>query len=375
VALLVGDPHVQRHAWAGRPEIQGDADFAIFELTRLAEEFRPQAVVLLGDVFDSYHPCPEDLHSLVYLSDQVTLDLNLDLWYLRGQHDLGKWSGKAGKPWMSLVPYCRHMHRASARLGPVRFYGLDFCHQQELQKELTEIPVDTDVLLAHQVWKEQMPAGATCEGSFTDVPHARIVATGDMHGHRSSSVVGASGQPLVALSPGTISMQAIDEDGDKFVYLLYEDLTFESVPLRSRSVLRYSCRTEEQLDQVVQQLTTLQPRAGLPEKLATPIVEVSCLRSLKDARSRLEEAALGHGHFFYRVLPQEEEKQVQPVRDPRQSIPLADLAQQRAPDLAPQVLRLACTLNPVTEVQQLVEDLRKEATIPTTGIQPEESES
>lgn len=358
-ALLVGDPHISRHAWASRPEIRGDAEFAISELLRLTEHYQPQGLILLGDVFDSYQPCPEDLRCVLHLAEELAR-MQVALYFLRGQHDLGKWSGREGLPWVSLARSANHAHRLKFTLGGVRFFGLDFCHQKELRERLLEIPEHTDVLLAHQVWQEHMPPGAVCEAAFAEVPHVRIVATGDMHGHRCTMIKGASGQILTAMSPGTLTMQSIDEDGAKFVYLLYSDLTYESIPLDSRPLLRGRLQTELALERFLERITSYRVNTSLPGDLQTPLIDAVCLPGLTDARARLEEAALGRGHLFYSEIKQETEEPRPISRHNYVGVAMATLVERRDPELAPEILRLAGALDPDDEVRCLLKELRQE---------------
>lgn len=373
VALLVGDPHIQRHAWRARPEIVGDADFALQGLVQLVKQYRPSWLILLGDVFDSYTPTPEDVAAVFAMARQVGY-LGSRVGFLRGQHDLGRWSGRGNLPWLSLSHHCQHLHEVLIQVGPVRLYGLDFCREDALRQRLSTMKAHMDVLLAHQCWVEHMPPGSACEAALSSVPHVRLVATGDMHGHRATTLTGASGQTLTALSPGSLYMQSSDEDGSKYVFLLHEDLTFESLALPARTVLRATLRDEQELEQLLITLTQLQPDEQLPESLRQPLVFVRCLPGLPGAKERLEKVAQARAHLFFKdLLPRdstatdERDETVLPRCWNGPVLPsLAELAQRRlrehrlSPELAPHVLRLASSLNPADEIGEVVEDLRRQ---------------
>jgi DNA repair exonuclease SbcCD nuclease subunit len=362
---LVGDPHVQRHAWRKRTEIVGDADFAMKAVAGLAEEHRPLWVIFLGDVFDSVSPTVEDVDAVFRAVDDVVA-LGCRVGYLRGQHDLSKWIGRETRPWLSLHPACLHLDGKLFRIGSANFYGLDFKPAAELQKILSSLPVDTDVLLAHQCWQEHMPKGSVCEGSFKDIPHASIVATGDMHGHRATTVVGASGQKLTALSPGTLFMQSTDEDGSKYVFLLHDDLTFESVELPARSVVRYTIRNEEELEAAVREVNALRPAGHpFPPALALPLLVVRCVPGLIEARRRLEAACSPadgstRAHLFYQAMAAVTPDAPAGPDRVREPVVLREFAARRAPELADMAARLAAAADPVREVATLVEEMLKE---------------
>jgi hypothetical protein len=149
-----------------------------------------------------------------------------------------------------------------------------------------------------------MPLGGRYEASFTQVPHARLLATGDLHAHRQTRATGSTGQALVALSPGNLYLQASDEDPDKFVYVLYADGTFESVgPLLGRPSFCINVVNRAQLEGLLRTAGPYAPDGRLPPELRTPALFVRFARSLTDAPERLRKAFGEHAHLFVRAMP------------------------------------------------------------------------
>jgi hypothetical protein len=299
IACLTADTHLAPRAWAGHPGVTGDSYFGLQAVYAVAEKWR-LPVVLAGDVFDVNRP---DAGSVAVAQGVISTHqlAGLPTYYVQGQHEL------SAPPWLSLTA-ASHLHRSTVEVGGVRVRGLDYTRLGRLAGELAAVPAGTDVLVAHQVWREHMGGQAVTEGRFADIPHARVVVSGDFHGHRATPVTGASGQPLLAVSPGTVCLQAADEDPAKYAFVLFDDLTVESVRLPSRPAVRNTVTTERCLDEAVARLRVEADRAvaeaaaaGVPAYLLKPVWLVRCRGDVPHVADRLREVAGDSVHLIASV--------------------------------------------------------------------------
>lgn len=141
---------------------------------------------------------------------------------------------------------------------------------------------------------------ASPEGALRDVPHVKLVITGDFHGHKITNLTARDGRKLVVASPGSTCMQSIDEDSSKYFFVLYDDLSLRSVGLQCRPLSRYTVHTQGQLDDLIaNNLPDEGPDCGvLPENIARPIIHVKYLDTLHEAEARIRAAVKDRCHLF-----------------------------------------------------------------------------
>lgn len=304
IAVLAADTHLAPRAWANYPQVCGDSYFAFEWLHSLAVRL-DVPVVLAGDVFDVNRPDSLSVHTAQRVINHMTAQTGRNVYYTQGQHEL------ADPPWLTLTA-AKHIHRSVVNLGGVTLYGMDFTRKERLSAELARVPKTVDMLVAHQVWRDHIDNAPGAEAAFADVPHVRAMLTGDFHGHRVTQTVGASGQALAVLSPGSTCMQAADESADKYVYVLYSDLWVESVQLPGRPVICHDLRTAEQLEAAVEsvRLTAESVKAaavakGVPEAVATPLWLVRYTTGITRAYAALR--AVSGVHLMTKLLMSDDE--------------------------------------------------------------------
>lgn len=299
VAILAADTHLAPRAWAYR-DITGDSYFAFQHLVSMACDSGCDLIVA-GDVMDRQANRSETVAVLAAALRQLK-GAGRRIYYVIGQHD-------GGDHWGEVDPEVAiHLHKKHADVGGRRVYGLDYQPAGILQEELAKVPKHTDLLVCHQVWLDlQGPLGFP-QGSFSDVPHVRLMLTGDYHKHLSKSARGASGQELRVLSPGSTCMQSKDEEQEKRVFVLNADNTICSRGIPARPVLRIpDVLTDGQLEKIVAGLP-LQLKAAaaeasdLPGLLRKPLVVVKAAYELRDARRRIAAAIGDAGHLFWGEL-------------------------------------------------------------------------
>jgi hypothetical protein len=351
VCVVSSDNHLELHTWAGRPELSGDAFQSFQQLTDFAAE-RDLPLVLAGDVFNHAFP---DAYTVWFALDRLSRISTV--YTVQGQHE------KQNKlAWLSLAGFrVQHVHKMSFKLGGICCYGLDFLPAADIQRELKLIPKGTDVLVAHQVWQEVMGKKAAPEAAFADVPGVRCLITGDFHGHYARNYTGADGQNLFVVSCGSQNQQTLDEPGEKFFYVLYDDLKVESIPLVTRRVVRARLQNPNTFDA---ELTGLMASAhddeGLPKAIAKPIFDVKYHEGIPDARKRIDALLKDKVHLFAAPIEFRTEDNVEEIRA------LDNLAlglegaledYRNEPERYSTALRLLRADDPKTEIVQVVKEI------------------
>lgn len=276
--LVTADLHLSETIWSSRPDVSGDAHFALTEVTRVARSHHVEQVVLAGDVFDSHQPTSADVLAFWHFAQSLQ-DHGILLWYVEGQHDRSsrRSTTSLAPPWCSVHPHARHAAGASFDVGGLAATGLDWTHGDDLPGALVALPPDARVLVCHQAWKELLPLGARADGSLDLVPPwmARVF-TGDRH--RSTTLVLPSG--VKVWSPGATHLRRRDEPDTHCVLVVTDDGRVESVPLRGRPIVRFLASTVSDLVTIDSYLTTIEPARDLPAEVARPLVLLEHARLL-----------------------------------------------------------------------------------------------
>lgn len=288
ICAFTGDNHLRPQTWAKHPSLFGDAYESWRQIITQCET-RRLPLVILGDLFDSTRP---DSYSVgVYLHGLTRMEqARLAVYYIEGNHDV------ADPPWASLTPWARPVRRFT--LGDIQFYGLSFVSSALLPEELSRIPVGTRVLLSHQSWLEIQRVGHT-DGQFGMIPHGLTMLVADYHVCGTYNGKAGNGEDVIAYSPGSTAMQALNEPQDKYFGILYDDLSVEWVKLETRPCVLVACNTMEELDDLVARipagLTTAQPFC--PD-IRKPILRIRYNDTLPEAFSRFTAAAGEQYHLF-----------------------------------------------------------------------------
>lgn len=303
MAVCSADWHLDRFgrgAWSRRPEVSGDSYYALEQIVDLCLELSVD-LYAAGDLIDTN--VQEDPAAVQWGLEQLARldDKNLICRFTQGQHE--KVPGQT--PWLALSSSGSvHSHRKAWQQGKLHCYALDFTRKEDLEEAFASIPPETDILLTHQVWTDLMGDHIPTECRFSDVPHAKVLLTGDYHKHLTVRTKGATGQDLLVLSPGSTHMRSLDEPEDKAVFVLYSDLSVESVPLKSRRIYRYTISSPGGLDNLLEQLGEITtPTPGLPPQIARPILDVLAVAPIPDLQRKLAKAAQDRFHLFLRNKP------------------------------------------------------------------------
>jgi len=298
--LWTSDWHLAPGAWKKAPQIAGDSYFALEQIVDLALQMGVKAVCAAGDLTDDPRPSPDTVRRI---REQLTRleEAGKKVPFIRGQHD-----GLQGEPWLTAVHdgphYC---HKGEAWVGDLRVYGLDYMPPDDFRAELEQIPDGVDVLMTHQVWKDWIPwrnNAPMLEELVTSGPRVKVCVTGDFHHHLE-----VKRGEVTILSPGSTCMQALDEPPEKRVWVMYDDLTVQSIPLLGRPFHSIVVETPEDLERVVADVSPYSDMycrspGDLPEGVRVPIVRVRYADNLPEADARLR-AAFAHVHAFVEPYP------------------------------------------------------------------------
>jgi len=290
LAIATGDTHLRKNTWSKHPTLSGDAYRAFNEIVDICiREKLP--LLLLGDIMDSQRPDSETVAVFCAAMDAMKR-AGLSVYFVQGNHDF------AMPPWPCVHPWPEPVHRKYFNLGPFSCYGIDYTPRDKLQAELDQVPPPTQILCMHQAWSDMLTIGAT-DGEFAQIKHGRYLLTGDYHKHGMYRKPGCSIE--YALSPGSTTMQALNEDQQKYVFKLGVDtsgqLAYESVPLYSnRGFAELAVRTPEELASVVRFMEAHRTLDDGPTSLR-PIVRIKIADDVPGAYEQI--AAVANGvHLF-----------------------------------------------------------------------------
>lgn len=305
IAVLSADTHLAPRAWAKHPGLAGDSYYGFQQLGDYCTA-HDLDLVLAGDVFDKTRPDPTTIWQMRTQLDRMERQ-NLNVYYIQGQHELDR-----DHPWIHSVSWWpEHVNRKQFELGPgIKAYGLDWTPADSVKDEFQKIPADTDLFIAHQVWRDLMgPRIGESECEFADVPHVRMILTGDFHRHQRLAASIPGGGRREIFSPGPVCMQSIDEDPRKFFFVLREDMTVFVERLRTRQCFRFTINNKHDLEIFltgnVDEAT--RPQEGVPDNIAKNIVHVTYQDDIPEAYARIMNAIGTRAHLFMIPVRQKQE--------------------------------------------------------------------
>jgi DNA repair exonuclease SbcCD nuclease subunit len=282
-------------------------------------------ICLAGDVFDVRKP-PSEVIRFFREQAAAVCDKGLDLYFIQGQHCM------ADPPWPISAHSCPvHLNEKAVELpNGMLMYGLDWTPGDKLASKLKAIPSNCDLFVCHQVWMELMGALRPCEGSFTQIPYAKTVFTGDYHERKVLKLIGESGQDLTVYSPGSTNMRKIDEPTKKYYYLLREDGSWTHHEIPTRPVITETIADDDDLEQFVD---TWKDRLSgldvdeLPGHLQKPMLWLKFYDNVEGALRRVQDAVGNTAFLFPKLLVREsEDEAISLEREERERVIEAGLA-------------------------------------------------
>jgi DNA repair exonuclease SbcCD nuclease subunit len=298
---------LEQRPYVDYPDFRGDSYEAFRQIVDFAVSLRVP-LILAGDVLEKSLP---DSITLAAAAEGVVKcnSSGVPVYFIEGQHDYSP-----VVPWLSLFPGARPLYPSGPiRIGNYTVAGLSYTTAAALPDGMKQIHPQTDVLVLHQPWLEFMGQHLPSDGSLVELvpPHVKLVITGDFHVHKRL-VIDRPGGPLVVLSPGSSTIQSIKEDPKKYFFIVYDDLSFESVPLTGRPVFNETVMLPSEVDESIGRLIAMTEAWGtspdsqrLPKQLHQPVWIVRLHASVK-AGTKFMDKAKGVAHLFLRTFGQTE---------------------------------------------------------------------
>ena len=321
IAVGCADNHLpdNNRIWNNRP-IEGDALFSLEQTIATAEEYDAPQVLAAGDFLDKNIVKSPILDMTFTLLDRL-VRANKLLSYIRGQHE-----GLCN--YLALHSATRWIHKQEMIISPhfpdIKMYGIDYQPIGLLQEELKAVPEGTSVLLTHQVWSNWMGAVTNPQGALEQIRRAKLTLNGDNHeAYIDETITCEDGHTMRVINPGSSCMQSIKEPPDKYIVLLYDDLSVEKLQLRTRQFYDFGLLHSndavdhfvETIDNKLQELHDLASIDELPAGLMMPLLRVRYSHELINAKRRIEKAVDGRGHLFLKQEPA-----IKPESDKRREI-------------------------------------------------------
>jgi hypothetical protein len=297
IMTITSDLHLEPRAWKNHPALSDDSYYGLEQLVDISLSYNVKALAMLGDVFNIKTPDPHTVH-VCYKQIERCKQAGIQVPFLQGQHELSR-----NTPWLDVHPWPMHLHKLCLEVcDGLIAYGLDWTPASQIKRALEEIPQEANVLLCHQVWSNFHGGKIQTECDFADVPgHIKLLVTGDYHKHVIMRAANKAGQQMLVGSPGSICLQAINEPPSKACFVLYDDITLKSIPLRSRWFYSFRLETVEEAERFfrpdyIEALCVWQE--SVPVNIAKPIVHVVYDDTIPSIYSRLQHAFGDKVHLF-----------------------------------------------------------------------------
>jgi hypothetical protein len=305
VAINLPDAHLCWSTWADYPDLNRDSFCSFRQAVDLAIELGCP-LILPGDVINK--SVQDDGVVVGFLSGQLRRmrEESLEVYFTVGQHERTR-----RLPWLSSLGLLNVHHvnekpfvlSCRGRSPGLKCYGLDFQPAGKLKAALEAIPAGTQVLVCHQVWEEFMGEPTNPEGSLADIPHVKVVLTGDFHGHKTLQVEGKDGRIMNVVSSGSTHMRTLIESPEKYLHVLYSDLSVQSRRIATRPLFRFSVLSEGQLEGLLDgEFRRIGPDRTLPGEIQKPMVHLEYEFGIENVRARALKALEGRAFLFDRPI-------------------------------------------------------------------------
>lgn len=345
--VFTADLHLEDGAWSTRPGIYGDAYYSFAQIIDYCVEHK-LPLILGGDVLEKKSNSARPIAKLCDGLSRMQA-ANVPVYYIQGNHEYDR-----NAPWLSVHSWPQHMHKTSVTIDGYKVYGLDWLPRGEIQEAFKEVPQGTHILITHQVWEDLMKGLGRTECRIADVHNVRTILAGDFHITTTVEGVNADGLRTEMLSPGSICMQDLGENPQKYFFVICAasmgGFNFEPKPLQTRLFEKFTVTEQEYLDQLC--AGDLATKIGYLAANATPgmrsagidkpIVRIKFDKRLPDAFLRLTTAVGDTAHLFCEALPERNQEAKTATRNSSKNDLLAALADLLGEDS--QEYRLAASL-------------------------------
>ena len=344
IAVIAADLHLDELTWRDRPQIRGDAYWGFEQCCKLARRHKCP-LVLLGDVVEALSTTP-NTQTISFIRKQLDglAAEDIEVFTIAGNHDMDTpgWMYAAGAA-------TDNWDLQTVELGGLKCFFMGYRPGHILATAIEMIPGDTDVVFAHQHWRE-FGGGSNSQGKIEDLRAGKLLISGDLHEFRSIKVDRKDGQTIRAVSPGATCLRKVNEPTTHYALLLNDDMSITKVKLRSRPVLRTTIKSEHDLEtfcivlpSAIEKVeATVQGK--LPAILQTPLLIIQDMSWLPGVEARLDNMIGDRAHLLYYRAARGTTENVEAI---------AATTQATAVDLLPSMLRAEVVNSP--DVLELLE--------------------
>jgi len=289
IAAFAADLHLRPVTWTKHPELKHDAYESLdYIITYCIREQLP--LILAGDLFDKVRPDSLSVDRYMKAMDRMQ-QASLRVYAVDGNHD------RATPSWAQLHGWVIML--GADNISGIEFAGIDWQPKDKLQDAINNLFTEVSplVLVMHQSWDEIQGVGIT-EGSFDMLPTSITLITGDYHVTTTCEGKAADGGRVVAYSPGSTCMQALNEDPRKSFGVIHSDLSVTWESIDTRPYFYKELQNEQQLVDFV----TGTELGGLDTPynpvIQKPILRVKFVDEIPDAHQRLTQTFSDRCHLF-----------------------------------------------------------------------------
>ena len=304
IAVIAADTHIDEYIWRHKPNIVFDSYYGFQQAIGAAVKFNVP-LILAGDVVETLPANTPTSKTVSWVRSQINrLKKNkLNCYAVTGQHD------QAEPSWLKAChEHVTDADQRSVGLGKRVIYFLNWRPTEAARLAVADIPQDTEIIIAHQHWRELM-GGGNFECSVNDLPHGpSLVVTGDLHQTMTRRVKRLD-KEITFVSPGATHLRKTDEPDNHRVLLLHDDLTFKFLKIKSRLAIRQKITADQTADDLIEKwpkliaaAMTKAEKIKLPPTLMTPFFIVEDFLNTK-SYNRLLKVVNKEAHLFYYVRP------------------------------------------------------------------------
>jgi len=343
--VVAADTHLRPIVWARYPTLYGDTFDSLHQLVDTAIGINVP-LLLLGDIFDKARPDSESVMQFTDAAGRLAAK-GLDIYYIQGNHDY------ADPPWPSVAKNAISLHNKKIVLADgTTLVGLDYQRSDELVAAVAGLDAlrPFDFVCMHQAWSELQGIGST-QGSFKLFKPGDKVLTGDYH-VRKDIAVQVEGGAVYVHSPGSTSLQAIDEPSDKYCGVLSktgEAYSITPVQLATRRVYHAWADNEADFSAALQ--------VQFEQEKYMPLLRVTYSDTIAEAFTRLVTAYNGRAFLFPKQVTSVVEAQAVEQASEDSAVTLEDAL--RAMPLDPVVAGIAKALLQNPDTFTVLKDARE----------------
>lgn len=291
--VFSADLHLKKNLIARFPEAQGDTLFGLRQVVDLANRHEVP-LVLGGDIFD--RPV---LNSEVFVGARRVLEsARHPVHVTMGNHD------RAYPKWSSALPVrdLAHQEDSPTEFRGVWVQGIDCLDSQEVESAYTRVASNIDVLVGHQSLADLYPMDHSYRLESAWVPDSVSLALlGHIHAPDVYPLLGGAQPPRIVYS-GSTAVLSIAEPKEKSCVLVYDDLSWERVPIRVRAYHDYLIHCDSDVAKLAEGVAqgALEPDKELPPEVQKPFMRLT-YDSRNVGAARLRE--LVGDRAYLRLLP------------------------------------------------------------------------